>query len=314
LRFRLLLLAAALWCGAQGAHAASAPLLCDRPAPMSARQEDRLLRFAALVKQQLDSSGATVALIARSGLDLSRFGLRYSHSGVSLRASDNAPWSVRQLYYACDERRPRLFDQGVSGFLFGTDDPDVGYVSLVLPNGAEAAALERAALDDALALRLLAASYSANAYPFSVSYQNCNQWVAELLAAAWGALDDAPDLRERAQRWLARSGYEPTAVDVSHLQMAAAPFIPFLHFDDHPQEDLDELRMRTSLPRSIAAFVHERSPAARRIEMCHDGAKVVIHHGWQPIAQGCRQQEGDRVIDLDEGVASGKSASGVDRP
>jgi hypothetical protein len=301
LKLRLLLLAAAVWCSAQGAHAASAPLrYCDRAAPMSALQEDRLLRFAALIKQELDGSGETVALIARSGTDLSRFGLRYSHAGVSLKASDNAPWSVRQLYYACDEQRPRLYDQGLSGFLFGTDDPTVGYVSIVLlPNGAEATALEHAALDTARDLRLLAATYSANAYPFSVSYQNCNQWVAELLAAAWGALDDTPDLRERAQRWLADDGYVPAAINVSHWQMFAAGFVPFIHLDDHPQEDLDALRVRTSLPTAIEAFVHERLPGARRIEMCHDGSKAVIRQGWEPVAQGCRPQAGDRVVDLD---------------
>lgn len=302
MKLRVLLLAAAVWCGAQGANAASTQSgFCDRAAPMSARQEDRLLRFAALVKQELDKSGDTVALIARSGVDLSRFGLRYSHAGVILKASDDAPWSVRQLYYACDEQRPRLYDQGLSGFLFGTDDPVVGYVSIVLLDGPEAAALERAALDKPLALRLLAASYSANAYPFSLTYQNCNQWVAELLATAWGALDDAPDLRERAQRWLAKSGYEPTAIDVgSHWLAAAAPLFPFIHFDDHPQEDLYVLRVRTSLPRAIEAFVHKRLPGAGRVQMCHNGRNAVIRHGWKPVAQGCRPQDGDRTIDLDE--------------
>src|SRR5205814_1311712 len=118
-------------------------------------------------------------------------GLRYSHAGVSLKANDNTPWSVRQLYYACDEQRPRLYDQGLSGFLLGTDDAAVGYVSIVLPGGTQAVALESAALDTARVVRLLAATYSANAYPFSVRYQNCNQWVAELLATAWGGLDDA---------------------------------------------------------------------------------------------------------------------------
>jgi hypothetical protein len=313
LKLRLALLAAAAWCCTQGAGAASAPSgFCDRPAPMSAQQEDRLLRFAALIKQELDRSGETVALVARSGMDLSRFGVRYSHAGVILKAGDNAPWSVRQLYYACDEQRPRLYDQGLSGFLFGTDDPTVGYVSIVLPHGIEAAALERAALDTPLALRLLAASYSAYAYPFSVSYQNCNQWVAELLATAWGgALDGTSGLRERAQRWLARSGYEPAAIEVSHLLMAAAPFIPFVHFDDHPQEDLEALRVRTSLPRAIEAFIHKRLPAATRIQMCHDGGKVVIRHGWEPVAQGCRPRDGDQVIDLDEEVESDHARSFV---
>jgi hypothetical protein len=310
LTLRLLLLAAVVGCCAQGAHAASATLrYCDRAAPMSALQEDRLLRFAALIKEELDGSGASVALIARSGIDLSRFGLRYSHAGVSLKSSANAAWSVRQLYYACDERRPRLYDQGLSGFFFGTDDPTVGYVSIVLPNGTDAVALEHAALDTPRALRLLAAAYSANAYPFSLSYQNCNQWVAELLAAAWGALGDTPDLRERAQRWLAEDGYEPAVIEVSPWQMFAASFVPFVHLDDHPREDLDTLRVRTSLPTAIEAFVHRRLPGATRVEMCHDGGKAVIRRGWEPVAQGCRPQAGDRVVDLDDDVASDSEAA-----
>jgi hypothetical protein len=302
LKLLLLLLGAALGCCASVAHAGSAALqFCDRAAPMSAQQQDRLLRFAALIKAELENSGQRVALVARSGLDLSRFGLRYSHSGLSLKASDSAAWSVRQLYYACDEERPRLFDQGMAGFLFGTDDPTLGYVSIVLPKGPEAAALERAALDSARGLRLLAATYSANAYPFSLRYQNCNQWVAELLATAWGALDDTQDPRRDAQRWLAQSGYQPPPVDVgSHWLMVAAPFVPLIHLDDHPQDDLYALRMRTSLPLAIEAFVRERVPGAERIQMCHDGGRVVIRHGWEPVAEGCRPQAGDRVVNLDE--------------
>ncbi|HSW25259.1 MAG TPA: DUF2145 domain-containing protein, partial [Burkholderiaceae bacterium] len=101
---RAWLLAAWLCAGAAGVHAGSAPLqYCDRPSPPSARQQDRLLRFAAIARRELEASGQDVALIARSGIDLARFNLRYSHAGVSLRASSNAPWSVRQLYFACDE-------------------------------------------------------------------------------------------------------------------------------------------------------------------------------------------------------------------
>ena len=70
----------------------------------------------------LEASGQAVALVARSGLDLDRFAVRYSHAGVSLRDSPNTPWSVRQLYFACEERAPRLYDQGLAGFVQGTRD------------------------------------------------------------------------------------------------------------------------------------------------------------------------------------------------
>jgi hypothetical protein len=298
---RLLLLAAGLWFQAATVLAASGSLtFCDGAAPLTARQQDRLLRFAGTVRQVLDGSGQTVALIARSGLDLKRFDIRYSHAGISLRGSDHVPWSVRQLYYACDERRPRLFDQGLAGFVSGTDDPSVGYVSIVLMPTEAATPIERAALDKPRALRLLAATYSANAHPFSLRYQNCNQWVAELLATAWGELADGPDLRARAQAWLAGQHYDPAPVEVgSHALMFAGHFIPWIKFDDHSEEDRFALRFRISLPASIEAFVRDRVPGAQRIELCHDSQRVVVRRGWQALPDGCRPEPGDEVIALD---------------
>ena len=294
-------LAVALWACAAAGHAASAWLrVCDRSAPMTAQQQDRLLQFAAIVRRELDDSGHALALISRSGLNLQRFGVRYSHAGVSLKASQNAPWSVRQLYYACDEHRPRLFDQGLAGFVFGTDDAALGYVSIVLLPRTQADALERTALDKQRALRLLAANYSANAHAYSLRYQNCNQWVMELMATAWGALDDADDLRARAQAWLNEQGYAPRPFKVgSHLLMFAAGFVPWLQLDDHPQEDLFALQFRISMPATIEAFVREQLPGAERIELCHNQRQVVIRRGWQLIAEGCRPGAGDRVIELD---------------
>jgi len=51
-------------------------------------------------------------------------------------------WSARQLYYVCDENRPRIYDQDLAGFVMGTDDPSLGYVSIVrLPADAAQALL-----------------------------------------------------------------------------------------------------------------------------------------------------------------------------
>jgi hypothetical protein len=282
---------------------------CDAPAELSAAQQDRLLRFGAVIKAALDASGHSLALIARSGLDLSRFGMRYSHAGVSLQASANAPWSVRQLYYDCDERRPRIFDQGIAGFLLGTGDPAIGYVSVLLMPAADAAPLERAVQDKRQALRLLGSAYSANAYPFALRYQNCNQWVAEMLAVAWGGLgeggamgeggDDGSALRAEAQRWLQAQGYAPSRFEVGNpLLMWLGGALPWLHRDDHPPQDLEQQIFRVSMPAAIEAFVQARVPGARRIEFCHNDEHVVIRRGGEPIAEGCRPQPQDTVIAL----------------
>ena len=258
-----------------------------------------------------------MALIARSGLDLSRFGQRYSHAGVSLKTGPESPWAVRQLYLDCDERRPRLFDQGMAAFVLGSEEPALGYVSVLLLPPAPAAALERTALDNRQALALLGREYSANAYPFSPRYQNCNQWVAELLATAWGpggatrgeaggeTGHDTPAAagereRERAQQWLRSEGYEPTVFDVGwRALMWAGAFIPWVHGDDHPAEDVEQQIYRVSMPTSIEAFVRRKLPDATRLEFCHTEAQVVIRRGWEPIAEGCQAGPGDTVISLE---------------
>jgi len=274
---------------------------CDRPTTLDAEQKDELLRFGAIVKDALANSGRGAALIARSGLDLSRFRVRYSHAGLSLQSGLDTPWAVRQLYYACDERRPRIYDEGMTAFLLGLNDPAIGYVSVVFLPADAGAALARVAGDKRQVLQALAPVYSANAYPFSLRYQNCNQWVAEMLATAWGDPVDGEDLRAQAQHWLQAQGYEPTVFDVGyrpHLWIAAG-FVPWLHQDDHPREDLDRMRLRVSTPASIEAFVQATVPGAQRMEFCHAGRRVVIRHGWDLIPEGCQPGEHDQVVMLD---------------
>jgi len=281
---------------------ASSIAFCDRPThPLSARQHDRLLRFAVVVRAELEATDRASAIVARSGLDLERFGQRYSHAGVSLRSSGNGPWSVRQLYFACDERVPRLYDQGMAGFVAGTEEAALGYVSIMLLPPDSAQTLAQRALDNASSLGLLGAAYSANAYPFSERYQNCNQWVVEMLALAWGDLDAAePDVRRVAQRWLHEAGYAPTVLDASSLLLTIArPFVPWVHVDDHPDADRAARRYLVSMPASIEAFVRAQLPGAQRIEICHADDRVVVHRGWDPVGEGCVAGDGDRVIVLD---------------
>ncbi|WP_457417961.1 DUF2145 domain-containing protein [Roseateles sp. P5_E7] len=272
----------------------SLPQGCDHPVTITAGQQDRLLRFAAVIRAALATSGAQAALIARSGTDLSRFGLRYSHAAVALADGLDTPWAVRQLYYACAEGQARLFDQGLAGFVTGSDDAQIGYVSLLLLPPEAAAPLAAAALDKGIALGLLNARYSANAYPFSTEFQNCNQWVAELIAASAAGTTTRAD----AQAWLKREGYAPEPVPASPWLMLAGRFVPWLHFSDHPEEQLNAGAVQTSLPDSVEAFALKRWPASRRLEFCHGAQGVVMREGGAPLAAGCVPQDGDRITAL----------------
>lgn len=272
---------------------------CDDSGEFDPEAQDRLIRVAAIIKTELENSGQRMALVSRSGLALQRFDHRYSHVGISLKMSDNTPWSVRQLYYACDEKRPRIFDQGMAGFVMGSNDSSHGFVSLVFLPSESANTLERAALDDRQALQLLAATYSANAYAFSQRYQNCNQWLAELLAGAWSDTPPETQTRLGAQQWLQGQGYAPSVMKVGWKPlMWLADQVHWLHSDDHPAEDLDAAQYRVSMPASIEIFLRDRFAQATRTELCYTREQVIVHRGWESIGPECTPSDGDLVLSL----------------
>jgi len=286
-------------CAAVAEARAEVARFCDQRLEVNATDQDRRLRFAARVRQALDEAPGGVALVARAGLDLGRFDILYSHAGIALKTG-GGPWAVRQLYYACEEGRSRLFDEGVAGFLMGMDDPRRGHVTVVHLPEPLASRLREAALDNPRALALLNANYSANAYPFSTRYQNCNQWVAELLAAAW-APDGTVSTRADAQAWLQAQGYAPARVTLaSRWLLLAGAFVPLLHVRDHPGSDVEALQFQLSLPDAIEGFVRRQVPEATRIELCHDDEKIVVRHGWMPLGEGCEGHHGDEVIAFSE--------------
>jgi hypothetical protein len=300
---RLRSLAAALLLTASASAWAGLPTFCERATDISAAEQDQVLRFAGAVKDELNRSGSRVAVIARAGLDLSRFGLLYSHAGIALRDNPGGRWAVRQLYYACEESRPQLFDQGISGFALGADAPSRGHIALLFPPEEAAAPLEQAALDKRLALSLLAGQYSANAYAYGTRYQNCNGWVAELIASAWGRLDTdehaGKDARASAQQWLREQGYTAGPVKIpSHWLMFAGQFVPLVHLNDHPLEDTYALALHVSVPASIEAFVHKQAPQTRRVELCHAKGRIVVRRGWEPLGAACEPGPGDEVIPM----------------
>jgi len=281
------------WCGCCLGLAATfgwagSSAFCTETVELHPAQQDRLIRVAGIIKAELETSGHQAAIVARSGLALQRLGQRYSHAGVSLRHSPNAPWSVRQLYFACDEQRPRIFDQGLPGF-----------VSVLLLPAQPEALLTHTALNDTVALQLLSPRYSANAHAYSTLFQNCNQWLAELLATAWSLQPLATDTltaRTHAQHWLRDAGYQATVLEVGWPPLLwLASLSPWLHTRDHPEADLQAGTLRVSMPDGLAQFVRQRYPDTQRWEFCYTTQHVVWRRNGPALADSCMPISGDTV-------------------
>lgn len=274
---------------------------CETQEQPDAARVALALRVAAAVQQELARLDAPVAIVARAGLDLRVFSQRYSHAGLSLRDHTHGPWTVRQLYFACEEGRPRIFDQGLAAFVLGNDARVRVQLVAILPGPRSASVLAQAAGDGTLALRLLGASYSANAHAFSDLHQNCNQWVAELMAVAWGELrHDAPGLRQRAQAWLRANAFDPTVLNLAWPPLRPLrALVPWVREDDHPEQDLRAWRYRVVMPDSLERFVRRMQPDASRLEFCLDDARrLVVRTGWEPLEEACVAGVGDRVLEL----------------
>lgn len=280
---------------------------CSPTAEHTAAVQDRLLQVASVLRTELEAahrtSGQRVALVARSGQALQRLGHRYSHAGLSLKASPQTPWSVRQLYFACDEQRPRVFDEGLARFVMGTHDPALGHLLVLMPPPEAAAPLEPAALDDTLALQLLGHSYSANAHAWGLQHQNCNQWVAELLATAWAPSPDTEanttgpgTARPHAQQALRHLGYQPSVVQAHWPPIAlGAALLPWFHTADHPADDVAAGRFVVSMPAALHTWVQQRWPASQTLELCHTERHVLLRRDGPPLDTMCHPQPGDEV-------------------
>ncbi len=192
MRLRTASITLAFLCLLSGPAWAGSLSYCEPNRRLEPAELDRMIRVAGIVKRELEASGQPVALVSRSGLSLSLLGQRYSHAGVSSRDNAVTPWAVRQLYFACSEERARIFDQGMIGFLMGVHNDGEGYISIVTLPAEASRLLDAAARNNSTALALLGTDYSANAYAEALRYQNCNQWLAELLAAAWAGDTQAP--------------------------------------------------------------------------------------------------------------------------
>jgi hypothetical protein len=199
------------------------------PAPSSPAVFDKALTLAARTQQALEKSGAQLALIARVGQDLSRYGLRYSHIGYAVREPDGR-WLITHELNSCGTARSGLYKEGLGNFFL--DDMFAYEAKILVPTVATQARLSKV-IESGAAAYLHEPRYNMLSYAYSTSYQNSNQWALEVFGAAMG--DNPYMSRLDAQRWLRQNGFRPLTVEISAMErLGARMFRANVAFDDHP--------------------------------------------------------------------------------
>lgn len=202
--------------------------------PAGNEQMDRILRLATQVRERLEQSGASIAYIGRAGIDLREYGLVYSHLGLAWRDHPKGRWFTFHLLNPCNTEKSELADHSLEDFykvdLFSYD------AVVAIPSPELQLKLLKAFFSP-LATTLHHPVYSMISYPYSTRYQNSNQWVLEVTAAALGP-ENLIQNRVQAQNWLKENGYDPSHIHISRLKRIGVQAVsPHVRFDDHTEEE-----------------------------------------------------------------------------
>ncbi|MEW6762744.1 MAG: DUF2145 domain-containing protein [Pseudomonadota bacterium] len=208
----------------------------------------------------LDASGAQVALVARAGQDLSKYGLRYSHMGIVVRDHPAGRWTVVHALNDCGTAVSGLYNEGMGNF-FLTDLYRLE-AQLVIP-GPETQAKLAKLVATRTPLRLHEPRYNMLSYVYSTQYQNSNQWVLETIAAAL-APNGQVETRAEAQSWLRSRGFQPPTVDIpAAVRLGARMFRASVAFDDHPFDRRMAGRIDTVTTDAVLRLVRMVDPEVR---------------------------------------------------
>ena len=222
-RVALLTLAVAL---ATTAHAGQS---CE-PADTAPWRMQRGLALSGQLQQALDARPDRVAVIARVGSDVSRYGLAYTHAALVVRGDDGA-WTVVHKLNVCGSEQGTLYRQGLGNFFL--DNPYAYRAKIVWLKPEIAKRLHTAAMDQGRLREVDQPRYSLLAYPFATQYQNSNGWLIEFIAA--NAVPPQLYTRSAAQRRLRDTHYDPDTIPVGTAERLGASFTRAnVSFLDHP--------------------------------------------------------------------------------
>lgn len=213
---------------------------------------------ASALSAALDQAQPQVAVIARVGQDLSKYGLLYSHLALVTKDPASGQWRTMHLLNACGTAESAIWQEGLANFFL--DDLFRFQSLIVIPSPPAQRKIAAKLADPAQYLALFTPRYNMLAYPFSTKYENSNQWVLELLTKAYA--DNAEiDSREQSQQWLKLMGYEPTTLTLRSMErLGGRMFRANIAFDDHPNDRRFANKIDIVTVESVTRFLKKIDP------------------------------------------------------
>lgn len=221
--------------------------------------------------ERLDALPAVdVVIAARGGQDLSRYGLRHSHLAFLVR-EDDGRWRALHLLNRCRTDSSQLYREGLGNFV-GESGSHTD-LRIGVPPPALQAALKAMLAAPAIQPRALHdANYNVVAYPFATDYQNSNQWILEVLAAAMAQAEGGPVIvkREQAQQWLRQQNYRPSVLHIGlGKRVGARLFVANATTTDHPASERISGNYSVVTVESVFDFLHQRSQLQQALTIPH---------------------------------------------
>ncbi len=250
----------------------------------------REIEMAFKLLDVLESSGAELAIIGRTGSKLSDrkftypngrdWKIQYTHAGIAIKTDEG--WYFDHQLNTCAGPTSDLYRQSLLAFF---QDKSLGHnaeylynTEVIIPSK-ELQIQIKNVLNSGLRDSLHERRYNKIAYPFSLIektgpiYQNSNQWLLEIVAAAQMQLQgyNKKITRTSAQRYLKNNNYLPTISKLSKKEMIFGVGFGVgsgknTKFDDQPA-GFDVKPIWVSVE-SIAGYLEQSNSVISQMSLC----------------------------------------------
>lgn len=229
-------------------------------------EPEEVVRFSKKIEKILAERQAAVAIVGRIGRPQSELpaGIQFTHTAFWVYSRIQTPeggvvpgYAVYILYQRGNQPdRSDLIQDFPVDFMLGVYDLKVG---IIIPSRALQKRLIDVISSDTYQL-LHNPDYSAIASPFNNRYQNCTEFVTNVIFASIYKSDNMDEIKAGIRAWFA-----PQPIEASRLKLTLGSlFMPDIKLDDHPDKP------QTATFSTIAEFLQTENLAEALLLVSHD--------------------------------------------